>query len=224
MSHSFQATIDLVRSIIAQTPPRFSVELAHALRERMEVLAADAGVTRAALDAFAIDVGKARWPYRRAWEECYAREGATMEREQFLAQLPHVLREHVESDVDRTSFQAPQDILRLPAFEQYTPEDRLILEEALLAARHTTAAALARRVDTGDLPAYERDILQWEQQRIAIDAELLTLREFAREHPALAEEIAATIRAFELGFTGVLGTEPTLAAVRGSIADFRARA
>lgn len=222
MPHPYQATLDLLRVMIDRLPPRFPDLLASCARERLDVFAADAHVHSEALDAFAGTFGALVWPYRRAWEEVFAQDGAAIVERAFLEALPPALRAHVERDAAAAQEQ-PSGVLRLPAFEAYTPEDRLVAEEAYLAARHNAAGDLAGRIASGNLPRYDAAVLRWKEEGLRIEGALLELRALARTLPRWADEIGNIVREYELGFTGTLGREPTLDEVRGAVADYRGR-
>jgi hypothetical protein len=117
----------------------------------------------------------------------------------------------------------PQDIVRSKQFERYTPEDRLVIEEALLRARREAGDRLGARLLAGELPDYEEVALKWKRERLDIEEQLLRLRKIAREKPHLAHEIENVIKDYELGFSGWTGREPTLPELRGVVADYANR-
>ncbi|MBI4434264.1 hypothetical protein HY635_00370, partial [Candidatus Uhrbacteria bacterium] len=204
----------------------------------------DQSVNREALDRVVAEFGMYTWHYRRAWEEVYERNAKADEERRFLEVLPTALREQVlrdsgsvrgkTPDVEEersdgstsgvgVRTRRPQDIVRLPAFEHYTPEDRLIIEEALLRARREAGDQLGAQLLAGELPDYEEVALRWKQERLRIEEQLLKLRKIARAKPPLAREIQNVIADYELGFSGWTGREPTLTELKGVVADYANR-
>lgn len=238
--HPLQATIDLLHQIVDRLPPRFPRELGRYLAGRLAEIERDQSVSREALDRAVAEFGKYTWHYRRAWEEVYDREGRGDEERRFLEFLPNALRERVVEDVKGVkgvegvkdffpSFRGgarggAQDIVRSQAFERYTPEDRLVIEEALLRARREASDQLGARLLAGELPDYEEVALRWKQERLKIEEQLLRLRKIAREKPHISREIENVIADYELGFSGWTGREPTLAELKGVVADYANRA
>jgi hypothetical protein len=185
----------------------------------------DASVSREALDRVIAEFGKYTWHYRRAWEEVYRRDGEPEAERGFIAALPAALRERIEQDVAAAS-QAQtlkSQIVRLPVFERYTPEERLVVEEALLRSRRETADRLAQRIIAGEITDYDEGALRWKSERLRIEEELLALKRIARERPAFADEIQRLLEDYEIGFSGLAGREPTLAELQGMVRDYANR-
>lgn len=249
MSHPHQSTIDLLHALVDRLPPRFPRELGRYMVMRLGELERDAAVSREVLDRAVAEFGKYTWHERRAWQEVYEHEGKPGEERRFLAQLPATVRERVVGDTKHFSpativggerpvsrslgevgegvaqrvGRSPCDIVRLPAFERYTPEDRLIIEEALLRARRDAADHLGAQILAGDVPNYDDTVLHWKQERLRIEEQLLALRRIAREKPMLAPEITKVIADYDIGFSGLMGREPTLVELRGVISDYANR-
>lgn len=247
MPHPYQATIDLLHQIVDRLPPRFPRELGRYMALRLGELERDQSVSREALDRAVAEFGTYTWHYRRAWEETYEREGKKEEERRFLELLPAALRERVAQDVaargkasgknfspstavegeregEAMVRRSPQDIVRSPTFERYTPEDRLIIEEALLRARREAGDQLGARLLAGELPDYEDVALRWKQERLKLEEQLLKLQKIAREKPHLSREIENVVADYELGFSGWTGREPTLAELKGVVSDYANRA
>lgn len=222
VSHPQQSTIDLLHTLVDRLPPRFPRELGRYMIARVGELECDASVSHEALDRVVAEFGKYTWHYRRAWEEVYARAGVGDEEQRFLAALPSALRERAQVDAAAAGKRIGE-VIRLPAFERYTPEDRLILEEALLRARRDASNRLGQRLLAGELPEYDATALRWKQERVKIEEQLLALDRIAHEKPALAEEIAKVVADYEVGFSGLMGREPTLTELRGVVADYTNR-
>lgn len=193
---------------------------------RLAELERDESVRREALDRVVAEFGKYSWPYRHAWEEVYGQEGKQAEERRFLELLPAAVREHVQTDVSGGARGGvASEIVRLPIFEKnYTPEDRLIIEEALLRARREAGDQLGARLLAGELPEYEEVALRWKQERLKLEEQLLKLRNIAREKSNLAEEIQRVLADYDVGFSGLMGREPTLAELKGVVADYANRA
>lgn len=237
MPHPYQPTIDLLHQIVDRLPPLFPRELGRYMALRLGELERDVSVSREALDRIVAEFGAYTWHYRRAWEEIYQRDGAPTEERLFLEQLPQNLRERIERDVAVAKGESvsggKSQIVRLPAFEQnYTPEERLIIEETLLRARRGAGDQLGARLLAGEIPdpdaavgtSYEEIALRWKQERLRIEEQFFNLRKIAREKSHLAREIWNVIADYELGFSGWTGREPTLAELKGVVADYANRA
>ncbi|MBI4450294.1 hypothetical protein HY634_04495 [Candidatus Uhrbacteria bacterium] len=225
--HPLQSTLDLLHVIVDRLPPRFPRELGRYMMMRLGELERDQGVSRDVLDRTVAEFGKYTWHYRRTWEEVYEREGKPEEERRFLELLPSTVRERVAGDTNNFSPSSRGGasggagaIVRLPAFEQYTPEDRLIIEEALLRARREAGDRLGARLLAGELPEYEEVALRWKRERLSIEEQLLAMRRIAREKPSLAEEIRRVVEDYELGLSGLMGREPTLAELRGQVQNY----
>ncbi|MFH1430189.1 MAG: hypothetical protein ABIG71_01535 [Candidatus Uhrbacteria bacterium] len=193
------------------------------MQRRIAELRADAGVSREECEAVAIEFGMYSWHYRRAWEEVYARDGQVIATERLFDGMPESLGQRVRADADELGC-GTIELMRMPVFEtNYTPEDRLVMEEAFLRARQDAAAELATRLRDGKIPDYERIVLRWKMERLKIEEELLSLRDVARKKPQWAAEIAGAIHEYELGFTGAMGMEATVEEVRGKVEEYTTR-
>ncbi|MFH1098420.1 MAG: hypothetical protein V1723_00610 [Candidatus Uhrbacteria bacterium] len=220
--HPHQSTIDLLRVLVGRIPPRFPRELGRYLAQRVEELARDASVTGEALDRALAEFGLYVWHYRKALEEIYAREAVGEESARFLELLSLALRERVTADAAASGLADPREIMRLPQFEaNYSPEDKLLIEEAMLHARRELEDNLRGQIESGEITDFDAVALRWKRERLAIEEQLLALAELARTKPQWAAEIRERIREFSLGFSGIVGEEPTLEKARQEVENYR---
>lgn len=215
--HPHQSTVDLLRRMVARLPPKFPRALGRYMIERAETLARDAGIPAEELARSIAEFGVYLWHYRKAFEEAFAREGIPRWEERFLAELPGALRTRVVGDASGRSL----EIMRAPAFESaYSPEDKLVIEEALLTARRAVEEELRDRVDRGEVADYDHRVLAWKHVRLDMEEALLSLRELATAKPAWAREILDKLRTYEEGIAGI-GPEPTREELRKEVESYR---
>ena len=223
MSHPQQSTIDLLRRMVVRVPPRFPRELGRYMNVRVEELARDVSVPEAVLTNVIAEFGRYLWHYRKAWEDVWTREGAPRVAPKFLEMLSGDVRARVEADVGAgfTPARSALEIMRLPQFESaYTPEEKLVIEEAGGGARHAAEEGLRDRIDRGEVADYDATVLRWKQERLRIEEQLLMLEQIAHARPQHASEIRSRIAQCEEGMAGI-SHEPTLRELQGEVENYR---
>lgn len=217
MPHPFQSSIDYLRWLVGRLPPKFPPELGRFMSIRVEEFARDARVTQEVIDRAAVEFGFYLWHYRKAFAEILAREGDAAIAQRFASALSADLNARVESE----SGGQPLEVARFPSFERaFTPEERLVIEEALLAARRAAAEDVRARIERGEIADYERTALRWKQERLRMEEQLLELRRLAREKPNLSGEILERVASFERGFVDI-DREPTLDELTHEVENYR---
>ncbi|OGH71117.1 MAG: hypothetical protein A3C90_01535 [Candidatus Magasanikbacteria bacterium RIFCSPHIGHO2_02_FULL_51_14] len=196
IQHTLAIFEQLHKALPPLVPDRAREELAHAL----EHVRSDASLTLAMLEDTMIVFGKKLWPYRRAFQEFVDLYEGKLGEKMFVARLSIKLkRRYKEFQAHGGDF---RDLHAGGPLGFFTPDERLELCGALVAARTSVRDHAMQAALSTDRDAYEERIEEFQDILSDIEKRLDSLRQTAdreQEHPELAAEIRAQIRAFEYG-------------------------
>ncbi len=193
-------TIAIFKRMAANLPPllpgEIKVEVSHAL----EHLEQDYTVTPEAVENIVISLGKKVWPFWKAFNEFFVRCQGKLGEKFLLGKLAPALKQRYQEFKEHG---ATYHDLRLggPVYF-FTDEEREILVPFFIEVDQEIRAHTEQEVLTGERLKYEALVVDFQNILDDIEKRLDNLRRVAEdegEHPQLAEEILAQVRAFEFG-------------------------
>ena len=177
-------------------PPAIKKEIDHALVHLQE----DYTVSGEEVENIVIALGKKVWPYWQAFGEFLARGQGQLGEKFLLGKLSPALKQRYNEYKEHG---ATYHDLRLGGPVRFFSEsERAELVPALVEVDQEVRAHAAQAVLTNDQQKYESLIVEFQTIFDDVEKRLGTLRAMAEdeeEHPQVAEEIRARIRAFEFG-------------------------
>lgn len=202
-----QSTVAIFRRLYGQLPPLFPSALKEKMHHALEHLENDPSVPLSEVEDTMIKFGYEVWPWNRAFKEFLAvAEGAVGE---------HFLLPRLSPDLQekyrhyRHLGMTLRDLHSGSPAEYFDGEERGELCEALVAMQGDLRAYTAREVCSTKEKEYLRRVEEFKILLDEIESYLDNLRALAdaeSEHPNLAAEIRAQVRAFEEGLC-LLGPE-----------------
>ena len=212
-SPSVRHTLWIFERLRGDAPPLVPIEISADLDQALEQIRSNFDLTLEELEGTFIVFGKKLWPYRKAFEEFLDVSEARLGEKFLLSEFARGLKQRYEE------FKAHGGGLRdlhtgSPA-SFFTVPERNELCGALVEMNHEIRKYTAQAVLTTERRRYEQRIVEFQIILDDIEKRLDTLRRMAddeQEHPELASEIRAQIRAFEYGLC-LLGPEHRYEAV-----------
>lgn len=141
--HPHAYTLSLLRMATAKLPPGFDDGERERYRRAVERFEAHPETQYEDIRALIVEIGRASWPFRKAYEEMYRTYGRASEEAFLLENLDEGIRGKYErfiheggkiNHIERAT--SAEDLMNPSPFERYfTPEEKFAIEQALLVAR-----------------------------------------------------------------------------------------
>lgn len=209
--HPYAYTLELLKLAIDRLPPTFSDEKRRAFQKRLDHFLKNPGEKYENITMTIAELGKQSWPYRKAYEEMYARYGRSSEESFLHENLDHGVREkyaqfiHEGGKINHIGSAKSADDLRQPSpFERYfTPEEKFAIEQALLVARDSARVEIDGLVTDKKRDEYEQLVKSYDARQRNIEAKIDELRHLSGVSDKWADEINDRIRTLEEGWSVV---------------------
>lgn len=209
--HPHAYTLDLLKLTIDGLPPTFSAGTRKAFQERLDFFKKNPDEKYEDIRLTIADLGKQSWPYRKAYEEMYARYGRASEESFLLEDLDSGVREKYERFIHEGgkisniwSARSAEDLLRPSPFERYfTPEEKFAIEQALLVARDSARAEIDGLVTGKKSEEYGQLVKSYGGRQRHIEEKIDELRHLSAVSEKWESEINDRIRTLEEGWSVV---------------------
>lgn len=199
MDHTISIFEKLSRALPLVAPESVKIDI----KKRLKHAQSDIYVSIDELEDALIDAGKKAWPHIQAFEELYAEYADRLGHKLLLQRLPRHLKNPFAAWIaaENASF---HDVFCGRGVHICTDEaDRRELSRILVELKEELRKYVCQAVLTTDKDRYEQKVAENQCIIIDIQKQLDELRAFAdremEEHPDLAEEIHAHVRAIEEG-------------------------
>ncbi len=219
MPHPHQSLLDELKIAIDHLPPGFPQAERERARAEHAALVLNPTVTEGEIEVRAISLGRASWPYRKAYEAIHDRYGIEKEDAYFRDHLQATLRKKYEGFA--VGLIGVHDVIRHKEFEYtFTPEEKFQIQEAIFEAHERVESDLAALIIGAHRGEYEAELAAWRAKQIEIARKIETLRALADRSPKWASEIVDKVRVFEVGWLPI-ERDPDLRIVEGEIDYYR---
>jgi hypothetical protein len=209
--HPYAFTLDLMRQAIDLLPPGFSS------KRRKEYATAFARFQKSPSTPYPeiqetiAELGKESWPYRKAFEDLYARYGRASEESQLLTHLDQGLRDKYETFINEggklnhiLEAKSGTEIWVASRFERFfAPEEKFSIGQALIEARRAARQEIEELIKGPRRAEYEALISKYDKRRGVMTDKLHELRKLAGVSPKWQPEIEGQIQTFEEGWSVV---------------------
>ncbi|MDD2758112.1 MAG: hypothetical protein PHD72_01910 [Patescibacteria group bacterium] len=195
-----QHTLGLFRHLVANLPPLFPSATAEKMKNALEVLDSDPGVTPETVENTMIKFGHDLWPWLEAFRESAALVEAKLGEQFMLAHLPERMQKRY--DEYRKYGLVWRDLYTGRAAGYFEPVERGELVGALVETKNDLHRFADREIVGLKKEKYLARVEELKKISEKIKAVLASLRQMAaaeQYHPTLAEEIRGRARSYELG-------------------------
>ena len=202
MPHKYQATIDLMKSVIHKLPAVFPQDRHQQMEGAIAALERDPNASLDAIEAKLIIFGLELWPYCEAYDKFYKIYGEAKERKLMREKLSPAAREALDKFVaDGGDIESVRDGAK---FEHFFNED---IREEIISAEleahdgvHEEMEKLLSGEKNADFAALLAD---FQNQLAAISKKIAELKNLAARSPERSAEILDKAKTFEEGFAYV---------------------
>lgn len=209
--HPYAYTLELLMLAIARLPPTFSEEKRKAFEAKFQQYLKDPKASYEEIRATIAGIGKESWPFRKAYEEMYARYGRASEESFLLEHLDLGVRDKYARFINEggkinhiASAKSAEDLMRASPFERYfTPEEKFAIEQALLAARDSARAEINELVTDKKKEEYDALVRSYASRQRQMEEKIDEMRHLAGVSKKWEAEIADRIRTLEEGWSVV---------------------
>lgn len=199
-SLAIQHTRAIFERLAETVPPLVPQAIRADLKQALEQVESNDTLTLEEVEATVLSFGKRLWPYRRAFDEFYDLSESELAELFLLQRLPPKMKKRYQEFLAHGgSF---QDLRSGHPAMFFSIEERMKLCEILVDVSTAIRGYTKQRVASTERQRYEERIVEFQTILEDMEKRLDTLRQMAedeQEHPDLAAEIRAQIRAFEQG-------------------------
>lgn len=209
--HPHAYTLDLMRLAIDQLPPTFGEAKKKRYLERLNFFERNPQADYEEIQRAIGTLGRESWPYRKAYEDMYARYGRSSEESYLLQNLDQGIREKYERFVHEGGklnyLETPRsldEIRQGSPFERYfTPEEKYAIQQALLDARESARKEIDGLVLGKKRDEYETLFNEYAGRQLTLESGLDKLRDLAHVSKKWEPLILDKVRSFEEGWSVV---------------------
>ena len=199
MAHKNQNELNLLKMAIDRIPFTFPEKEKKDFENKYQELEANPEAARDDIESMIVAVGRANWPYRKAYGDMLQNYGAEKHEEFFKLHLPDDLRKKYEDYVNRGG--NLHDFRRGKNFEEeFTPEENLAIEEAFFSADDEVKGFMIGVIKEHREEHDEALALYQKQQKILSNM-IESLRELAGQSEKWASQIIDKVKNFEEGWS-----------------------
>lgn len=207
--HPYEHTLQLLALALDRLPPFFPEAQQMKYRDRLARFRSAPSASYDDISATIVELGKASWPLRKAYEEMYARYGRVSEEASLLKNLDEGVRQKFEKFVDEggkldyiASAKSMEELRSPSPFERYfTPEEKFAIEQALLDAREQARREIYSLCTTQKRDEYLRLAKKNEAEQRQIEEKIGALRTLAKAGGKWESEIVGQARTFDEGWS-----------------------
>ncbi|MBI5729422.1 MAG: hypothetical protein HY983_04270 [Candidatus Magasanikbacteria bacterium] len=218
-----QSTINLFRHFYEKLPPLFPVTIKEKIAHALEHVEGDPTVTLEEIEKTMITFGYEAWPWNQAYQEFFTVAEATVGENFLVPKLTPELRRRYEEFAHYGGTLRELHSGRPADF--FSGEERTDLCVALIETQTELRDYVNREVASVHKDKYLKRVAEFAAVLEEITENLEQMNDLAeaeQDHPALADQIRARVRAFEYGLC-FLGPEIGSEAVCQSVGFFAGR-
>lgn len=216
MSHqSLLNEIKIALEALPFTMPSAEVE---ALKKQYEFVAGNPAASEGEFSAVLMMIGRASWPYRKAYEALRERHG--LDKQEFY------FRDHLAPEMAKKYAQFAgrfriERALRKKDFELFfSAEEKYQLEEALFEAKEALEKDMREMIAGSKKAEYETELAARRTAQKQLSDKIQELRAYVDRSPQFSTEILDKVRVFEEGWS-VVERDVDLRIVEGEIEYYR---
>lgn len=201
MPHKYQNELNLLKLAIEKTPFSFSRDERARFEVRLSALEADPQTKRDEIEAAIVEVGKATWPHRKAYEDMFAAYAKEKFEDEFIKNLDKDLRAKYENFTRAGG--SLHDYRRTREMEQaFTPEEYIRIEDAIFEARKFLDSYM-ETVISDKADEYNETVKRYGAKQRDCANMIESLKEMARTSEKWAPEIMDKVQKFEEGWSAI---------------------
>jgi len=210
--HPYAYTLELLMLAITRLPPTFSEEKRAAFQKKFEHFLRHPDVSYEEIRSTIAEIGKESWPYRKAYEEMYARYGRASEESFLFENLDQGVRDKYAQFLGEggkinyigSVVRSEEDMMRASPFERYfSPEEKFAIEQALLVARDSARLEINDLVTSRKKEEYEQLVKTYGAKQRQMEEKIDEMRHLAGVSKKWEAEISDRIRTLEEGWSVV---------------------
>lgn len=191
----------MLKKTIDQIPFTYPKNEKKEFETRCQLLEANQEAKREDIDSLIVEIGKATWPHRKAYEEFIKNYAQDKLEEYFKMHLDKAVLGKYEEYVKQGG--NIRDYRRTKEFEEYfTPEENMAIEEALFTAREEVKVFMQGIINE-KRSEFEENLKIYEQKQKDLVNMIASLKEIAAKSEKWALEILDKIKKFEEGWSVV---------------------
>jgi len=201
MEHPLKNELFLLKKTIERIPFTYPEKEKKEFEDKYHLFEANQEVKREDIDNLVIEIGKATWPHRKAYEEFVRNYAQDKLEEYFKMHLDKAVLGKYEEFVKQGG--NIKDYRRTKDFEEYfTPEENMAIEKALFTA-HDEVKIFLQGIINDKRSEYEESLKIFEQKQKDLANMIASLKEIAAKSEKWAPEILDKIKKFEEGWSVV---------------------
>jgi hypothetical protein len=202
MPHQYQATIDLIKTVIHRLPGVFPQGRHQEMENAIATLERNSDATLEGIESMLVAFGMELWPYCEAYEQFYKIYGEAKERELMRQKLSEPARAAFDKFVaEGGNIESVRDGSR---FEHFFDSD---IRSEVVAAEldaHDGVHEEMERLIAGDRAAeFEALLADYRQKQAALNQKINELAALAERSPDQRAEILDKVKTFREGFAYV---------------------
>ncbi|HTK04534.1 MAG TPA: hypothetical protein VL500_03030 [Candidatus Eisenbacteria bacterium] len=211
--HPYAYTLELLMLAINRLPPTFSEERRKEYQKSFELFLKQPNVSYEDIRRTIAEIGKESWPYRKAYEEMYARYGRASEESFLFEHLDQGVRDKYAqflreggkiNYIGSVSVRSEEDMMRASPFERYfAPEEKFAIEQALLVARDSARLEINGLVTGKKTEEYDQLVRSYAAKQRQMEEKIDEMRHLAGVSKKWESEISDRIRTLEEGWSVV---------------------
>ena len=201
MTHPFENELFLLKKAIDKIPFTFSDEDKLGFEAKFKEFEADENVTRDKIEEQIVEIGKAVWPYRKAYEDMVSTYAQEKLEEFFKKHLSAPTLEKFEQFIKAGG--NIKDFRRGKEFEEaFTPEENMEIEKALFDVQEDIKEFMKNIVQENQAE-YEESLSIYTQKQEDLLNMMQSLKGMASKSEKWASEILNKVRDLEQGWSVV---------------------
>jgi len=200
--HPNKYTLDLMRIMIDHIPqaaPKAIFDEAHKDYERFTN---DPSLSLANIEAAIVKVGRASWPYRKAYQELFMTNMKSRVTELFLEELrPDVREKYLKWNKAGHEIHEARSLQDFEA--TFSGDEKFVIEEALLGAEEAARSEFDEQIEKSRKEEFQKLVATYEQRAKGVEEKIAALRYMAKDSEKWSSEILEKVRVIEEGWSGV---------------------
>lgn len=202
MPHKYQATIDLMKTVIHKLPCVFPSDRHQAMEDAVARFERDPEAKLPDIENKLIEFGLELWPYCEAHDAFHKIHGAKKEKALMSASLSPTAKKELEAFIkEGGDIESMKDGEKFETF--FSPEIRAELIDAEMKAHEQVHEEMERLMSTERRADFDALLRGYQDKMAAITNKIKELEALSARSPQWAAEIADKVKTFKEGFAYV---------------------